>query len=274
MAHASSLAATPASILTFGPKGGGVWILVDAFPAYGLRVSVATDGTLYQTEVYAASRSPAVPSKALSYSRSRLSSSGHSQTSSAHSSGRESVEKGDGKAKEGKKGWSARLVLLLLDIWLGLEGVNPVYHEAIKLLYTFPQSIGITGGRPSSSYYSVGAQDGGLFYFDPRLSRPAEPLTPFVHVRIHTPHRNTGTGTPTPTLTPPNPKPKHMPCPGARCMCAKGHQPQAWIRTWGIAEPRVWVSTGARTRAGANAGRGQTEIAGLYQRLGEQEIAG
>jgi hypothetical protein len=32
--------------------------LVDAFPACGLGVSVATDGTLYQTEVYAMSHTP------------------------------------------------------------------------------------------------------------------------------------------------------------------------------------------------------------------------
>ncbi|KAJ7096804.1 hypothetical protein C8R44DRAFT_889408 [Mycena epipterygia] len=53
-------------------------ILADAFPACGLGdVSVATDGTFYQTEVYAASRSAAAPSSALGYSSSRLSSSRH-----------------------------------------------------------------------------------------------------------------------------------------------------------------------------------------------------
>jgi hypothetical protein len=34
-------------------------MLVEAFPACGLGVSLATDGTLYQTEVFAASHSPA-----------------------------------------------------------------------------------------------------------------------------------------------------------------------------------------------------------------------
>ncbi|KAJ6546198.1 hypothetical protein DFH09DRAFT_649239 [Mycena vulgaris] len=58
-----------------------------------------------------------------------------------------------------------RPVLLLLGIRLGLDGVDPVYDETIKILHTFLQSAGITGGRPSSSYYFVGALSDGLFYF-------------------------------------------------------------------------------------------------------------
>ncbi|KAJ7205880.1 hypothetical protein C8J57DRAFT_1404949 [Mycena rebaudengoi] len=46
------------------------------------------------------------------------------------------------------------------------------------MLYTFPQSVGIAGGRPSSSYYFVGVQGDGLFYLDPHHSRPAVPLRP------------------------------------------------------------------------------------------------
>ncbi|KAJ7107408.1 hypothetical protein C8R44DRAFT_885423 [Mycena epipterygia] len=46
------------------------------------------------------------------------------------------------------------------------------------LLYTFPQSVGIAGERPSSSYYFVGVQGGGLFYPDPHNSHPAVPLRP------------------------------------------------------------------------------------------------
>ncbi|KAJ7215258.1 hypothetical protein C8J57DRAFT_1255537 [Mycena rebaudengoi] len=46
----------------FGPSAaaGAVRTLVDAFPACGLGVSVATDGMLYQTEVYTASHTPVV----------------------------------------------------------------------------------------------------------------------------------------------------------------------------------------------------------------------
>ncbi|KAJ6470138.1 hypothetical protein DFH09DRAFT_1221217 [Mycena vulgaris] len=66
------------------------------------------------------------------------------------------------------------------------------------MLYTFPQSVGIAGGRPSSSYYFVGVQgDGqgdGLFYLDPHHSRPAEPLRPYVPHSTstsHAPHTST-----------------------------------------------------------------------------------
>jgi cysteine protease ATG4 len=45
-------------------------------------------------------------------------------------------------------------------------------------LYTFPQSVGIAGGRPSSSYYFVGSQADNLFYLDPHNTRPAVPLRP------------------------------------------------------------------------------------------------
>lgn len=45
-------------------------------------------------------------------------------------------------------------------------------------LYTFPQSVGIAGGRPSSSYYFVGSQADNLFYLDPHHARPAVPLRP------------------------------------------------------------------------------------------------
>ncbi|KAJ7228042.1 hypothetical protein C8J57DRAFT_1730659 [Mycena rebaudengoi] len=51
-----------------------------------------------------------------------------------------------------------RPVLLPLGIRLGLDGVNPMYYETIKMLYTFPLS------------------GDGLFYLDLHHSRPAVPL--------------------------------------------------------------------------------------------------
>ncbi|KAJ7714766.1 peptidase family C54-domain-containing protein [Mycena maculata] len=143
----------------FGPSAaaGAVRMLVDGFPACGLGVSVATDGTLYQTEVYAASHSPAA-------------------LAALQASARSPPE---------TRAWGDRPVLLLLGIRLGLDGVNPVYYETIKMLYTFPQSVGIAGGRPSSSYYFVGVQGDGLFYLDPHHSRPAVPLRPFVPSSTH-----------------------------------------------------------------------------------------
>ncbi|KAG0265737.1 Cysteine protease atg4 [Actinomortierella ambigua] len=62
-------------------------------------------------------------------------------------------------------------VLILATIRLGIDKVNPVYHNAVKATFELPQSLGIAGGRPSSSYYFVGYQDNDLFYLDPHHSR-------------------------------------------------------------------------------------------------------
>ncbi|KAI1612425.1 autophagy-like protein 4 [Exophiala viscosa] len=65
--------------------------------------------------------------------------------------------------------------LILLGIRLGLDRITPVYHEALKSALTYPQSIGIAGGRPSSSHYFVGCQGDQFFYLDPHETRPALP---------------------------------------------------------------------------------------------------
>ncbi|KAL0576416.1 Cysteine protease atg4 [Marasmius crinis-equi] len=144
----------------FGPStaAGAIKTLVHAFPQSGLGVSVATDGTLYQTDVFAASHSSTtVPasSRGSTFSSPSLGRRRHHHTTSS---------------------WGDRPVLLLLGIRLGLDGVNPIYYDTIKMLYKFPQSVGIAGGRPSSSYYFVGSQSDNLFYLDPHHARPAVPL--------------------------------------------------------------------------------------------------
>ncbi|TKA52168.1 hypothetical protein B0A53_05012 [Rhodotorula sp. CCFEE 5036] len=90
-----------------------------------------------------------------------------------------------------------RPVLVLVNVRLGLEGVNPVYHDSIKSVFRFPQSVGIAGGRPISSYYFVGAQADSLFYIDPHFPRPAVPLVlpsdpELVEAFAHVPVRATG----------------------------------------------------------------------------------
>ncbi|RMZ90254.1 hypothetical protein DV736_g2517, partial [Chaetothyriales sp. CBS 134916] len=63
--------------------------------------------------------------------------------------------------------------LILLAVRLGIDRITPVYHEGLKSTLTFPQSVGIAGGRPSSSHYFVGHQDSLFLYFDPHETRPA-----------------------------------------------------------------------------------------------------
>ncbi|GAA5995321.1 hypothetical protein JCM5350_007052 [Sporobolomyces pararoseus] len=71
-----------------------------------------------------------------------------------------------------EKKWDAK-VLVLINLRLGIDGVNPIYHEAVKAIFRIPQSVGIAGGRPSSSYYFVGSQADSLFYIDPHHPRPS-----------------------------------------------------------------------------------------------------
>ncbi|KAF8062502.1 peptidase family C54-domain-containing protein [Lyophyllum atratum] len=150
----------------FGPStaAGAIKTLVNAFPEAGLG-----------TDVFTAS---------------------HTGASSVHSPKRHT--------KALSSAWGDRSVLLLIGVRLGLEGVNPIYYETIKLLYTFPQSVGIAGGRPSSSYYFVGSQADNLFYLDPHHARPAVPLRPAPQVPARQGYRET---------TPESDRDRHRPPP-------------------------------------------------------------
>ena len=74
--------------------------LVHAFPKAGLGVSVAADSVIYQSDVYAAS---------------------HDQIGSPK--------------RNIRKSWGNRGVLVLIGTRLGIDGVNPVYYEAIKVSF-------------------------------------------------------------------------------------------------------------------------------------------
>ncbi|KAL9709428.1 Cysteine protease atg4 [Leucoagaricus gongylophorus] len=129
----------------FGPSvaAGALQRLVDAFPHAALGIALAKDSVISQSDVFLASHSH--PHHPLSTTTTTTT-------------------------------WGDRPVLLLIGLRLGIDGVNPIYYETIKFLFTFPQCIGIAGGRPSSSYYFVGSQADNLFYLDPHHPRPAIPL--------------------------------------------------------------------------------------------------
>ncbi len=63
--------------------------------------------------------------------------------------------------------------LILVGIRLGIDRVTPAYWEALKVTLQLPQSVGIAGGRPSSSHYFFGIQGDQFFYLDPHVTRPA-----------------------------------------------------------------------------------------------------
>ncbi|KAL1881383.1 hypothetical protein VTK73DRAFT_4390 [Phialemonium thermophilum] len=65
--------------------------------------------------------------------------------------------------------------LVLVGTRLGIDKINRVYEQALISALQMPQSVGIAGGRPSSSHYFVGAHGEWLFYLDPHHPRPALP---------------------------------------------------------------------------------------------------
>ncbi|KAL2653633.1 hypothetical protein R1flu_021761 [Riccia fluitans] len=67
--------------------------------------------------------------------------------------------------EEGSGSWAPLLVLVPLV--LGLEKVNPRYLPSLRATFSFPQSLGIAGGKPSASHYLVGIQDDQALYLDP-----------------------------------------------------------------------------------------------------------
>ncbi|KAI0121605.1 peptidase family C54 [Xylariales sp. AK1849] len=65
--------------------------------------------------------------------------------------------------------------VILVSTRLGIDKITPVYWEALVASLQMPQSIGIAGGRPSSSHYFIGVQGLYFFYLDPHYTRPALP---------------------------------------------------------------------------------------------------
>lgn len=66
---------------------------------------------------------------------------------------------------KGEDSWAP--ILLLVPLVLGLDKVNPRYIPLLWETFTFPQSLGILGGKPGASTYIIGVQDDKAFYLDP-----------------------------------------------------------------------------------------------------------
>ncbi|KAG7032490.1 Cysteine protease ATG4, partial [Cucurbita argyrosperma subsp. argyrosperma] len=66
---------------------------------------------------------------------------------------------------KGQLDWTP--ILLLVPLVLGLENINPRYIPSLRATFTFPQSLGILGGKAGASTYIVGVQDENAFYLDP-----------------------------------------------------------------------------------------------------------
>lgn len=95
----------------FGPStaSGALKTLANSFPICGLSVVTAVDGTVYRSDVYAASN---------------MSSADWESKGKESRSRSTSVSPGT---------WGDKAVLILIGSRLGLDGVNPVYYDAIKV---------------------------------------------------------------------------------------------------------------------------------------------
>lgn len=62
-------------------------------------------------------------------------------------------------------------LLILLPTRLGIDNINPYYHPSLFHLLSLPQSVGIAGGKPSSSYYFFGYEGTRLLYLDPHFAQ-------------------------------------------------------------------------------------------------------
>jgi cysteine protease ATG4 len=91
----------------FGPStaSGALKTLADGFPPCGLAVSTAADGAIYKSDVFAAS---------------------------SMSDG-DWIASGQKGSHEKKGRWGHKAVLILVGLRLGLDGVNPIYHDVIKV---------------------------------------------------------------------------------------------------------------------------------------------
>lgn len=67
-------------------------------------------------------------------------------------------------------------VLILIPLTLGVDKVHPRYLPQVQAVLSFPQSVGIVGGRPGSSLYFVGYQDTNILYLDPHEVQPVAHL--------------------------------------------------------------------------------------------------
>lgn len=75
-----------------------------------------------------------------------------------------------------------------MPLRLGIDRVNPLYHDIIKGALRSPLSVGIVGGRPNRAFYFVGHQDDDLLYLDPHCVRSALLTIPqaLVSLELHT----------------------------------------------------------------------------------------
>jgi len=64
--------------------------------------------------------------------------------------------------------WTSSLMIVTLAK-IGLDKPNPAYLPFIKELLSYPESVGMIGGKPGYAYYIVGHVHDKLIYLDPHF---------------------------------------------------------------------------------------------------------
>jgi cysteine protease ATG4 len=110
----------------FGPSTaqGALKTLANAFPPCGLAVAGATDGMVFKSDVYAASNLPSTGWE--------MGGDGAHDEASGRKARRLSRRAGQAVG-ESPPTWGSKAVLVLVGLRLGLDGVNPIYHESVKV---------------------------------------------------------------------------------------------------------------------------------------------
>ncbi|KAJ3447722.1 cysteine protease atg4 [Anaeramoeba flamelloides] len=80
-----------------------------------------------------------------------------------------SVESSKNKNKNKNNHWVP--IIIYLPTRLGLAKLNPRYIEPLTEVMKFPQSIGIIGGKPNTSFYFIGIQNKSFFFLDPHRTQ-------------------------------------------------------------------------------------------------------
>lgn len=93
--------------------------LGNSFGLSGLAVATAVDSIVYKSDVLAASNLP--------------SGAWDQAASSSTSSRRGSATSGRSGMAAQKQVWGDKAVLILIGIRLGLDGVNPIYYDSVKV---------------------------------------------------------------------------------------------------------------------------------------------
>jgi cysteine protease ATG4 len=61
--------------------------------------------------------------------------------------------------------------IIFLSLRLGLDKLEPMYHNLIPKFFDIPNNIGIIGGKSYSAHYFIGVSNGRLMYLDPHINQ-------------------------------------------------------------------------------------------------------